>query len=362
MREDADTIIDNFTIQHSDLLGKLSSTQITNTSKDGLRSLRVTARHPTLDEFTSLAPRRVAPIYATYASTIVSLLDIHAEPPTPENDPSTTDRQPLQILEAGTGHGSLTLHLSRAIAAANPPVTKDIKPVPSTKRIFRAGEESDDEVENAESESLTAWRAQRRAVVHTIDIDPLNRRHADQLIRSYRSAIYWPHIDFHVGNVKDWIAARSSECGQDPFLDIVVLDMPGVEEYIAAATPAVKEHGSLLVFVPQITQIAACVQEIAARNLGLRLEQVVELGDGVSTGRWWDVRMATLRNARTSKHVVSTTEGQAAEGAILEGTAEAPSPAVGTIPPMVCRPIVGQMTRGGGFVGLWKRVGHTREP
>lgn len=333
---------------------------MTSTSKDGLRKVHVTARHPTLDEFTSLSPRRVAPIYATYASTIVSLLDIHADPPTPENDPTATGNngQPsLQILEAGTGQGSLTLQLSRCIAPSNPPVTAAIKPTPSTKSIYHAGEESDDDVPSPDtySDALNQWRAQRRAILHTIDIDPLNRKHADQLIRSYRNAIYWPHIDFHVSNVKDWISARLAQNGRTPFLDAAILDMPGVESYISSAIPALKEGGSLLVFVPQITQIATCVQEIVTRDLGLKLEKVVELGDGVSTGRMWDVRMATLKNTRLSKRV-GKKEGEGAESVEEEEAREDANPSVGTIPPMVCRPIVGEMTRGGGFVGLWKKI------
>lgn len=311
-----------------------------------------------------MSPRRVAPIYATYASTIISLLDIHAEPPSPENDPTTTgdSSQPsLQILEAGTGHGSLTLHLSRAIAPSNPPVTSAIKPISSAKSIYRAGEESDDDIASPDtySDALKQWRSQRRAILHTIDIDPLNRKHADQLIRSYRNATYWPHIDFHVANVKDWIAERLANNGNIPFLDFAILDMPGVESYISPAIPAIKEGGSLLVFVPQITQIATCVQEIVTKDLGLKLEKVVELGDGVSTGRMWDVRMATLKNTRLSKRVgkKGSDEGEATgEAAGEDKSNESASPSVGTIPPMVCRPIVGEMTRGGGFVGLWKKI------
>lgn len=345
-------------------MGKPSSTRITNVSKDGLRKLHVTARHPSLDEFTSLSPRRVAPIYATYASTIVSLLDIHAEPYNPESDPNPTTPNAttptFQILEAGTGHGSLTLHLSRAISPSNPPLPASLKPVPSPKRIYRAGEESDDDI-TPPSPALQTWRSQRRAVLHTIDIDPLNRRHADQLIRSYRSAVYWPHIDFHVSDVKDWIASRLAQNNGTAFLDVAVLDMPGVESYIASTVPALKDGGSLLVFAPQITQIATCVQEIVTRDLGLKLERVVELGDGISTGRLWDVRMAMLKNTRVSKRVKKeVAEGDGGEdGGEVEGadSSSAPSPLVGTIPPMVCRPIVGELTRGGGFIGLWKKVG-----
>ena len=360
LREDGDTNVDNHLIKHEDIIGQESDVRLLKVSKDGLRKLSVSVRHPSSEEFISLSPRRVAPIYATYASTIVSLLDIHVEPPSVENGPETTGGPSFQILEAGTGHGSLTLQLSRAIAAANPPAGRDIKPIPSKRRTFKAGKESDGDIDEPETDALIAWRKQRRAVVHTVDIDPLNREHADKLIRSYRSAIYWPHINFYAGNVKDWISERTESSEQKPFLDIVLLDMPGVQEYISSVVGAIKDGGQLLVFVPQITQIAACVQEIVTKDLGLKLEQVVELGDGISNGRLWDVRMATLRNTRTSDHVRNGLNAQQKpenEDSSIDGEyREATAPSVGTIPPMVCRPMVGELTRGGGFVGLWKRI------
>lgn len=114
-----------------------------------------------------------------------------------------------------------------------------------------------------------------------------------------------------------------------------------------------------MVFVPQITQIASCVQEIVSGDLGLKLEKVVELGDGVSTGRMWDVRMAMVKNARGpkgGKKKVAGVDGEGVREEEQEGSVEPASPLVGTIPPMVCRPIVGEMTRGGGFVALWKKI------
>lgn len=363
LREDGDTGVDNHTIKHKDIIGQESDVRLVSVSKDRLRKLSVFAQHPSLDDFTSLSPRRVAPIYATYASTIVSLLDIHVEPPSAENDPDMVNGPCFQILEAGTGHGSLTLQLSRAISAANPPASAGVRPKPSKTRIFKAGEESDGEIDEPESDALVAWRKQRRAVVHTVDIDPLNRAHADKLIRSYRSAIYWPHINFYAGNVHDWIIERIDPTGQKPFLDVVVLDMPDVEKYISSVVGAVKDGGQLLVFVPQITQIAACVQEIVTKDLGLKLEKVVELGDGISNGRLWDVRMAALKNNRIFKHAANephaSHDGDSENASNAEISAEPPAPSVGTIPPMVCRPLVGELTRGGGFIGLWKRISNS---
>lgn len=164
-----------------------------------------------------------------------------------------------------------------------------------------------------------------------------------------------------MSDVKPWITQKLSSNNGTPFLDVAVLDMPGVESYIASTLPALKDGGLLCVFAPQITQIATCVQEIVTRDFGLKLEKVIELGDGVSTGRLWDVRMAMLKNkvSRVSKRVKSgSADGDAADIAATDDgePVEMPEPLVGTIPPMVCRPIVGEMTRGGGFIGLWKKV------
>lgn len=351
LRGNGETIVDNHKVQHKNIIHKPSNTKLLQVSKDGSRKLSISIRHPTLDEFTTLAPRRVAPIYATYASTIVSLLDIHVDPPSAHNDPENEAGEPsLQILEAGTGHGSLTLHLSRAIAAANPIIPSELKPKPSLTVVYKGGTEVDSFTE-PHSADLAEWQRRRRAILHTVDIDPANRDHAEKLIRSYRNGLYWPHIDFHVGNVRDWVTKKMTRQIMKPFLDIVVLDMPSVEDQFASAIPAIKDGGLLLAFAPQITQIAACVQEIVTRDLGLKLEKVVELGDGVSTGRYWDVRMAKVRDSKSPQDV-SHGEGvvEAVDtGTIIDQIAD-------KIPPMVCRPIVGELTRGGGFIGLWKRI------
>lgn len=348
LRENGETNVDNHKVQHKDIIGQPSNTKLLQVSKDGSRRVIVSARHPTLDEYTTLTPRRVAPIYSTYASTIVSMLDIHVDPPSNKNDPTKDSELSLQILEAGTGHGSLTLHLARAIATANPNIPLELKPKPSPNTVYKAGAEVDSFTEPPPSE-LAEWKRQRQAVVHTVDIDGGNSLHAEKLIRSYRNGLYWPHIDFHTGNVKDWVDAKMAEDSARPFLDVVILDMPGVEDQFAPTVAAIKEGGLLLAFAPQITQIAACVQEIVMKELGLKLEKVIELGDGISTGRYWDVRMAKLKNSKAGDNAVhrdieaSTNVKDAGESA-------------GKIPPMVCRPIVGELTRGGGFVALWKRI------
>lgn len=302
----------------------------------------------------------------------MSLLDINVDPPSSENDPEVTGRPYFEVLEAGTGHGSLTLHLARAVALGNPPVTGDLRPQPRDTASERAYQDEAVDSEEPENDTVTAWRRQRRTVIHTVDVDPRNRKHADSLIQSYRGGMYWPHIDFHTGDVRVWLKQRPETAEQKAFLDIVMLDMPGVESYISAVAGSIKDRGLLMVFVPQITQIASCVQEIVANDYNLKLEKVVELGDNISTGRFWDVRMAHLKHARLSRHAPLASEpemtevereSQSADTTGSEaGVSELLPREAGAIPPMVCRPIVGELTRGGGFVGLWKKVARTETP
>lgn len=69
----------------------------------------------TLDEYVRLSERIVTPIYPQDASLIVQLLDLHPQRDTDEYG----NGRPFEIFEAGTGHGSLTLYLARALYLMN---------------------------------------------------------------------------------------------------------------------------------------------------------------------------------------------------------------------------------------------------
>ena len=95
---------------------------------------------------------------------IVSLLDIHVD----TFSPGPVKEAPLEILEAGTGHGGLTLHLSRAIHAANPPL-----PSVSSSVVSEVQEEEDDvnlgeSMSDLQDSNVESWKATRRAVLHTL--------------------------------------------------------------------------------------------------------------------------------------------------------------------------------------------------
>lgn len=130
----------------------------------------------------------------------------------------------------------------------------------------------------------------------------------------------------------------------------------------------------LVVFVPSVTQIGDCVRVIQDKGMRLQMEKVLELGEGISNGRVWDVRLARKR-AQSNGSSVTRTKNQALdEKSSIDGEIDtaAAKDIVGNetgrlqnaeVEPsreedsvMVCRPKVGRMTIGGGFIGLWRKV------
>lgn len=329
----------NGNISHDSILGRpLSTLRI-----DGPNKRYVKVQQPTLDEYISLTRRNVTPIYSSYATTITSLLDIHPPPP---KTPSSTG-PPYQILEAGTGHGSLTIHLARAIAAGNP------CPPPTPLPLGRQTDPTHRTTDPAWSDFLNS----RRAIIHTLERIPKNSHDAEKFVRGFRQGLYWPHIDFHVGDVREWVKQQlgGQEKKGKPFLSHVILDLPGVVDYLEVVAPAMLEDALVVVFCPSVTQIAECQARVkygAGRGkgtMGMVFQQALELGEGVSTGRVWDVRLVRPREER-----VETTEDGGEEEAEC-GTDQ--DGGMGGSLKFVCRPRVGDRTIGGGFVGVWRKTG-----
>ncbi|KAF2205908.1 S-adenosyl-L-methionine-dependent methyltransferase [Delitschia confertaspora ATCC 74209] len=350
-------------VSHAEIIGK-STRQVIRTSKG--HDYRI--HEPTLAEYVRLSPRLVTPVYPNDANIIVSLLDIHVDAPTPgvwDNQP------PLEILEAGTGHGALTLHLSRAIHAANPP-----RPVPPQTTSPRSSETTqtepdEDPVYQGETISdlyqanLETWKSQRRAILHTVDASSKYSKHAQRVVQFYRRGMYAGNVDFHVGDVSAWISSQfSSRNTTHPFLNHVILDMPNANLHVANVAKALKVDGLLAVFNPSITQIAEIVELVREERLPFVLDQVVELGsEGV---RRWDVRSVVPRGGEVEEaleegqasvsnieNAKSAEEGQAARDQEL---AEESVKRDEERTFMVCRPKVGERVVGGGFLGLWRRM------
>lgn len=293
----------------------------------------------------------------------MSLLDIHVDRP-----PSTPDgSSPLEILEAGTGHGALTLHLARAIHAANPPLPKI--------HSYTSEQEAEDPVYLGESiadleeANVEAWRACRRAIVHTLDISGKHSRHARKIVRGFRNGLYADSVDFHVGDVASWIQEQKNiRKTEDPFLSHVVLDLPGADGYLEAVAPALRVNGLLAVFNPSITQIAECTEKIRTNRMPYLLDQVIELG--ASTIRQWDVRAVRPRAALKTTEQRTMSESSSGEEP-MDRTREQGLRDEGLKHDlgkkeekwaMVCRPKAGQEVVGGGFLALWRKMEPAEAP
>ncbi|KAF2021841.1 S-adenosyl-L-methionine-dependent methyltransferase [Aaosphaeria arxii CBS 175.79] len=351
-------------VEHASIIGK-SPRQLVNSSKG--YPLRL--HDPTLAEYVRLTPRIVTPIYPHDANLIVSLLDIHVDTPS-----GSSHDAPLEILEAGTGHGALTLHLSRAVHAAN---SASPKPPPFiTSREEPEAQESEDDVHLGESISdlqdanFESWKAGRRAIVHTLDISSKHSKFARKIVKGFRQGMYACNVDFHVGDVSAWIDSQKSARGdQGPFLSHVFLDLPNAHDHLASVATVLHVNGLLAVFNPSITQILECVEIIRKNRLPYLLDQVIELGAG--NIRQWDVRSvkprATLKKPGQSPKEsevqsglrpsddssTDAMEGQSTRDDELDEAFEEPGEDSQVI---VCRPKVGERVVGGGFLALWKRM------
>ncbi|MCJ1470488.1 hypothetical protein MMC07_009134 [Pseudocyphellaria aurata] len=380
-------------ISHNCIIGKRVRDLITTNT-----GLDYRVNFPTLEEYVTMTPRFVTPIYPQYANLMVSLLDIHASP----QIGSVKSHPELEILEAGTGHGSLTIHLARAIHAANPLwpekkarfslVTNDNQPpgLPHsstiTDRLYTdlppstvVAEDQDNLTKDGEIQQ------HRHAVIHTVDISSRNLKQARKLIREFRRGQYANDVEFHASEVSAWIDQQLTLRGKHKpelidktFLSHIILDLPKTHQHLEKAASVLHVDGRVLVFCPSITQIIACVKEIENKQLLLELDQVLEVGDGVAGGRGWDVRAvhpkAHLREEQKRQSVnpvepdvPATDKTQGTLGidqrSLVNESSEQDRVAATFKEELgweiICRPKIKAVGTGGGFMGLWRKMRRT---
>lgn len=293
----------------------------------------------------------------------------------------------MEILEAGTGHGALTLHLARAIHAANPQLSVLRNPCGLAKSnenlsdVESPGTTDDPIGTTANTEGLDEsissgnFVHRRQAIIHSLDNLPKHSNHARKIVQDFRRGLYSNDVDFHVGDVSEWIdkelalrASSSTDSADRAFLSHILLDLPGSHNYAAKVVSGLRVDGNLVVFAPSITQIVNWVDEIRKKKLPLLLDQVLELGRGISGGRQWDVRAVkpkALLRASSTKAVNLTnplqSQIQESRDDQDEVTAEAPQARVDEDFgwEMICKPKIGEQVIGGGFIGLWKKEKRT---
>lgn len=224
-----------------------------------------------------------------------------------------------------------------------------------------------------------AWRAQRKGVIHSVDVSSKFSALAEKNVRGFRRGIYAGDVDFYVGPVENWIAEQTKRRAKagvfssltrqrspEPFLSHAILDMPSAHLRIPHVAPILRRDGMLVVFMPSITQIGDCVKLIRQQRLPFVQERVVELGIGITSGRHWDVRVVAKKSGADPSSWGVTPEAEEAvapddsDEAVSDIASEAPAspeePSKEDDMVMVCRPKVGLRTMGGGFVGVWRRI------
>ncbi|PHH73667.1 hypothetical protein CDD80_3649 [Ophiocordyceps camponoti-rufipedis] len=278
--------------------------------------------------------RLAVPIYPHDANTIVSLLDLH--PARPGEDDDALQQQaadgltpPFEVFEAGTGMGSLTLHLARALHAANPPVPPDLRRTICAAPAIRDPSSAGVALEPEDQAVYDSYRASRRLVLHSLDQSAERVKAACKFVRHFRRALYFPTIDFHIGTVGAYMSQRLAASSGQPFLSRAVLDVASPEESAASVLQALHPGGLLVVFQPSISQIAS-FDVWAKTNQPVQLEKVLELPvgtlmDGLNDaggGRPWSVKMFRTKEDKEVQ---------------------------------VLRPKVGLRVMGGGFVAVYRR-------
>lgn len=216
-------------------------------------------------------------------------------------------------------------------------------------------------------------RDQRGAVIHTVDVSRTRSESARQMIKGFRHGMYSDAIEFHVGEVSEWIETQFIERDSErsPFLSHVILDLPSTSGNVETAASALKVNGSLVAFNPSITQIMSIVSVIKEKFLPLQLERVIELGQNMTGGREWDVRAVKPRAITRAQNEVASHTTESEDMAHAPATSdnrlfdvestETDRQAGGESKTlsiedksweMVCRPKVGERVVGGGFLGV----------
>lgn len=305
------------------------------------------------------AERLATPIYPHDASAIVSMMDIHPDRPgelPAEEGEEGGASEPFEVFEAGTGMGSLTLHIARALHAGNRPLSREMREAVSRAEIKRRSmvEQAADAPEEAPpiqsltlsrldvpdemGQQLQEWRESRGVVLHSLDRNPTHAREAFKFVRRFRRGMYLPTVDFHIGAIPDYLNPRLEASGGKPFLSRAVLDLPAAHDVAEVVVRALRPNGLLVVFNPSISQIAEVAAWSVKTGQRLRLEKVTELANTTSLaaddgglndgggGRTWDLRTVLPKK-------------EAAGGEVVQ----------------VMRPKVGDRIAGGGFVAVFRK-------
>ncbi|CAG8602263.1 3278_t:CDS:2 [Ambispora leptoticha] len=189
---------------------------------------------PTLDEYTLLMRRHTTPIYTKDAAAMISLLDL---------------RPYSYILEAGSGNGSLTLYLARA--------------------LYPAGS------------------------IHSIDKEPKYLKRAKLNIAKYCRGMYSPYVTFSEGTVSQVLNSLPPD---SPKYDGVALDMAEPEKELPAILNWLENDRFIVCCLPNMTQVLKLLMEIKTKGYELSTGKIIE-----ATWKNWDIRPTVVKANKHDK-------------------------------------------------------------
>ncbi|KAI9478889.1 MAG: S-adenosyl-L-methionine-dependent methyltransferase [Benjaminiella poitrasii] len=204
-------------ISHNSIIGQ-NPRAVIKTQNDNAAYM---VHFPTLEE-------ECTPIYPKDASTIIQMLDL----------------EPGQkILEAGTGNGSLTLYLAKAVAGGG-------------------------------------------GQVDTFDIRVSHSNAAKKHVARYSRGKYNSAISFHLGSVGEELSNKGTE---EEVYDGVALDMPEPHKEIPLILPFLKNDRFIVCYLPNMTQVLKLAETII--DLPVIMESCIE-----TEWKEWEVRATHIRN------------------------------------------------------------------
>lgn len=230
-------------LPHEKIIGQPSRIKI------DIGGQKVLITHPTYEEYMIYRKRHAQPIYPLDSALIVALADIHVDVIEPDDEPA-------HFLEAGTGHGSLTLSICKAIHCANP-----------------VGQP-------------------RGAILHSIDKNSTHIKTGYRNIRDFRRGMYLRDVEFHVEeSPRAWLEKNPVQ------LSGAFLDIPEAAPEIERIGQALKADAPLMIFCPHITQVQCLERMVSSASTRiLTLINVVEIMPGMGGSlREWDVRTSIIK-------------------------------------------------------------------
>ncbi|KAH3899127.1 uncharacterized protein SCDLUD_004553 [Saccharomycodes ludwigii] len=208
---------------------------------------------------------------------------------------------PLQFLECGTGHGSLTLQICKSIHASN---------------CYFDGIND----------------LSRGSIIHSLDRNLKHMKIGIGTVSGFQKGIYLDDVEFHYEPIgpSNWVNSDIANyyrqlCDTTEFLQGCFLDMPSPEHEFTELSKYLTVDGFIIVFTPSISQIWDCYTFVKDNDLKLTLVSTFELLTGGNGGmREWDVRRVMIRNSEMVGKVV--------------------------------KPRIGVRIVGGGFIGIFRKI------